>query len=119
MSGPSAIAKPISAKITVTSSNTWLIGWMRPATMPAGRTGSVTSSASAFSRFSSAAAFSTARRAARASVTSSLSALIAAPALLALVGRHFAGAAAVAMEPCGHGAAREAAMERERKEREE
>src|SRR5271163_2700791 len=82
MSGPSAIAKPISAKITVTSSNTWLIGWMRPATMPAGRTGRVTSSASAFSRFSNAAARSRARREARASVTSSLSAFIAAPALL-------------------------------------
>ena len=31
MSGPSATAKPMSAKIAVSSSITWLIGWMRPA----------------------------------------------------------------------------------------
>ncbi len=30
MSGPSAIEKPISAKISVISSATWLTGWMRP-----------------------------------------------------------------------------------------
>ncbi len=30
MSGPSAIEKPISAKIAASSSITWLIGWMRP-----------------------------------------------------------------------------------------
>ena len=30
MSGPSAILKPMSEKIAVISSHTWLIGWMRP-----------------------------------------------------------------------------------------
>ncbi len=43
MSGPSATAKPMSAKIAVSSSITWLIGWMRPASAGASRTGSVTS----------------------------------------------------------------------------
>ena len=46
MSGPSATAKPISAKIAVISSMTWLIGWIRPASMPPSRAGSVTSTAS-------------------------------------------------------------------------
>ena len=32
MSGPSATAKPMSAKIAVISSVTWLIGWIRPRT---------------------------------------------------------------------------------------
>ena len=39
MSGPSATAKPMSAKIAVSSSITWLIGWMRPASAGASRTG--------------------------------------------------------------------------------
>ena len=30
MSGPSATAKPMSAKISTHSSKTWLTGWMRP-----------------------------------------------------------------------------------------
>ena len=58
MSGPSAIAKPMSAKIAVISSITWLIGWMRPVSVGASRTGSVTSTVSAASRASSAAPLS-------------------------------------------------------------
>ena len=57
MSGPSATEKPISAKIATISSITWLIGWMRPVSMPGRRTGSVTSSASRLSCASSAASF--------------------------------------------------------------
>ena len=43
MSGPSAMAKPMSPKISATSSNTWLTGWMRPSCSGPARTGSVTS----------------------------------------------------------------------------
>ena len=71
----------MSAKIAVISSNTWLIGWMRPASIAARRSGRLMSSASRSSRASSASAFSAARRAASASFASSFSALIAAPAL--------------------------------------
>ena len=50
MSGPSAMAKPMSPKISATSSNTWLTGWMRPSCNGPTRTGSVTSAVSAASR---------------------------------------------------------------------
>ena len=50
MSGPSAMAKPMSPKIAAISSMTWLIGWMRPRSAGDWRTGSVTSSFSAASR---------------------------------------------------------------------
>src|SRR6185437_9330976 len=79
MSGPSATAKPISAKMAVISSIAWLIGWMRPVSTPGSGTGRVTSSASRLSCASSAARLSNTRRAARASVTRSFSALMAAP----------------------------------------
>jgi len=75
--GPSATAKPISAKIAVTSSVTWLTGWMVPARR--GRAGSVTSSHSSRSLASSAASASAALRAANAELISSLSALSAGP----------------------------------------
>ena len=42
--GPSATAKPISAKIAMTSSVTWLTGWTVPLRRAAERPGSVTSS---------------------------------------------------------------------------
>ncbi len=54
-SGPSATEKPRSAKIATISSVTWLTGWMRPMSIPLGRTGSVTSTASEARRASSAA----------------------------------------------------------------
>src|SRR6516165_4224803 len=50
MSGPSATANPISAKIAVSSSMTWVIGWTRPISAGASRTGSVTSTLSVLSR---------------------------------------------------------------------
>ena len=68
MSGPSATANPMSAKIVVSSSQTWLSGWMRPASAGASRSGSVTSMVSEASRASSAADFKTSRRAAKAAV---------------------------------------------------
>ena len=71
MSGPSATLKPMSAKIAVISSITWLTGWMRPVSSGEGRSGSVTSTRSASSRVASSASLSTARRAAIASVTRS------------------------------------------------
>src|SRR5262245_13006665 len=43
MSGPSATANPMSAKIAVSSSITWLIGCTRPLSAGVSRTGSVTS----------------------------------------------------------------------------
>jgi hypothetical protein len=46
MSGPSAIEKPMSAKIAVISSTTWLIGWIRPRSAGEGRTGRLTSTLS-------------------------------------------------------------------------
>ena len=36
MSGPSATAKPMAPKIAVSSSTVRLIGWMPPASAPAG-----------------------------------------------------------------------------------
>src|SRR5208283_4475353 len=82
MSGPSAMAKPMSAKITASSSITWLTGWMRPASIPCGRVGKVTSTVSALRRAPRANSFNTARLAARASAIASLSALTAAPCSL-------------------------------------
>ena len=72
----------MSAKIVVSSSNTWLSGWMRPASAGASRSGSVTSMVSDASRASSAADFRTSRRAVSAWVTLSLARLIAAPCVL-------------------------------------
>ena len=80
----------MSAKIAVSSSITWLSGWMRPASAGASRSGSVTSMVSDFSRASSAADFNRSRRAVSAWVTLSLARLIAAPCGLALVRRHLA-----------------------------
>src|SRR5215470_14907619 len=82
MSGPSATAKPMSAKIVVNSSITWLIGWMRPISAGGSRSGNVTSTVSVLSRWSSAADFSASRRAASASVTRSLRPLINGPWVL-------------------------------------
>ena len=79
MSGPSAIEKPMSAKIAVSSSITWLIGWMRPASAGASRTGSVTSTVSLSSCFEMSASLNAARRLAIASVTWSLSPLMSGP----------------------------------------
>ena len=75
--GPSATAKPISAKIAFTSSMTWLTGWMVPCGR--GRPGSVTSSHSPASRASSAASSSDALRARRAVSISSRRAFSALP----------------------------------------
>src|SRR3982075_207531 len=82
MSGPSAIENPISAKMTLTSSNTWLSGWIRPCSAGVSRSGSVTSTVSEDSRASSAADFKMSRRAVSACVTLSLARLIAAPCVL-------------------------------------
>ena len=57
MSGPSATEKPMSAKIAVSSSITWLIGCTRPSSGGLSRTGSVTSTVSVLRRASSAALF--------------------------------------------------------------
>ena len=65
----------MSAKIAVSSSITWLIGWMRPVSAGASRTGRVTSTVSVVSRASSAASFSAARRAASAAVDAVLEAV--------------------------------------------
>src|SRR5258707_11633517 len=72
----------MSAKIVVSSSSTWLSGWIRPASAGVSRTGSVTSRVSEASRASRAADFSTSRRAASAWLTLSLARLIAAPWVL-------------------------------------
>src|SRR6266852_4776138 len=79
MSGPSAIAKPMSAKIAVSWSITWLLGCPRPISAGGSRTGSVTSTVSVLRRRSSAASLSAARRAAIAAVTRSLSPLMSGP----------------------------------------
>ncbi len=79
MSGPSATAKPISAKIAVISSMTWLIGWIRPRTSGASRTGRVTSTRSEASRASRAASASSALRAVTAPCTRSRRPLIRGP----------------------------------------
>ncbi len=75
--GPSATAKPISAKIAVTSSVTWLTGWMVPCGR--GRPGRVTSSHSPLSRSSSAASSSASLRARRLASISSLRRFSSAP----------------------------------------
>src|ERR1043165_5380869 len=97
----------MSAKMVATSSNTWLSGWMRPASAGGSRSGRVTSMVSDFSRASSAADFRTSRRPVRAPGTLSLARVMGAArrqglgdvvlgevdgrALrLALVGRHLA-----------------------------
>src|SRR5712691_1323552 len=82
MSGPSATAKPMSAKIAVSSSTTWLIGWMRPISAADSRTGSVTSTVSVLSRALSVWSFSASRRAAMAAVTRSFSPLMSGPCCL-------------------------------------
>src|SRR5581483_743904 len=82
MSGPSATAKPMAAKIAVSSSVTCVIGCTRPSSAGASRTGRVTSTVSVLSRASSAAVFSASRRAAMAVVMRSLSPLIAGPCAL-------------------------------------
>ncbi len=69
----------MSAKIAVSSSVTWVIGWMRPVSAGAGRTGSVTSTVSVASRASMAASRSSALRALIAAVTRSRRPLIAGP----------------------------------------
>src|ERR1700722_10009788 len=79
MSGPSATANPMSAKIAVSSSTTWLIGWMRPASAGASGNGKVTSMVSAARRCSRAAPLSASRRAAIAAVIRSLRPLISGP----------------------------------------
>ena len=90
MSGPSATAKPMSAKIAVSSSTTWLIGWMRPASAGASGNGKVTSMVSAASRCSSAAPLSASRRAAIDRGDAILEAVDQRAALLALLRRHLA-----------------------------
>src|SRR6476660_3057488 len=75
MSGPSATANPMSAKMAVSSSVTWLMGCTRPASVGASRTGRVTSTVSVLRRVLSAAA-------ANASVTRSFKPLIAGPCAL-------------------------------------
>src|SRR6185437_602212 len=79
MSGPSATAKPMSAKIVVNSSITWLIGCTRPVSAGGSRTGSVTSTVSLLRRASSAAAPNASLRAAIAAVTRSFKPLITGP----------------------------------------
>ncbi len=78
--GPSATAKPMSAKIAVSSSITWLTGWIVP--RGRGRAGSVTSSHSDRSRSSSAASARPDLRARRAASISSFSTFRLAPAAL-------------------------------------
>ena len=90
MSGPSATAKPMSAKIAVSSSTTWLIGWTRPASAGASRTGSVTSTVSVASRASSAAPLKLSRRGVQRGVDAVLEAVDRGPLHLALVRRHAA-----------------------------
>ena len=82
MSGPSATAKPMSPKISATSSNTWLTGWMRPSCSGPSRTGSVTSAFSVARRAVSAPRSSSALRASSASLTRALSPLTAWPKAL-------------------------------------
>ena len=82
MSGPSATAKPMSAKISTTSSNTWLTGWMRPSCSGPRRTGSVTSAFSLARRAESAPRSSSALRPSSASLTRALRPLTACPKAL-------------------------------------
>src|SRR3954469_5199543 len=82
MSGPSATEKPMSAKIAVSSSITWLIGWMSPRVSGPSRTGRLTSMRSAARRCSSAASPSASLRVAIAPWTLSRSPLISGPLAL-------------------------------------
>ena len=76
-SGPSATSKPISAKITASSSITWVIGCSEPC--GSGRTGRVTSTVSEARAASSALASRSALRASRASLRRVLRPLSAGP----------------------------------------
>ena len=76
------MAKPMSAKIAVISSVTWLIGWRRPASTGASRTGNDTSSVSEASRAARASAARASRRPASAAATRSFRRLRAAPLAL-------------------------------------
>ena len=69
----------MSAKIAVSSSITWLIGWMRPRVSGPSRTGRVTSMRSAARRCSSAASASASLRVAIAPWTLSRSPLMSGP----------------------------------------
>ena len=80
----------MSAKIVLTSSNTWLSGWMRPASAGASRSGSVTSMVSEASRASSAADFRMSRRAESAWRDLVLGEIDRGALRLALVRRHLA-----------------------------
>ena len=82
ISGPSAMEKPMSEKIAVISSITWLTGWMRPCAVGAGGSGRVISTRSAARRASSALACSAPLRCSIRSAISFFSPLMAGPALL-------------------------------------
>src|SRR5215471_3148408 len=82
MSGPSAIANPMSAKIAVSSSITWLIGWMRPISAGSSWAGKVTSMASVLSLRSSAALLRASRRVAMACAILSLRPFMSGPCAL-------------------------------------
>src|SRR6516162_2203478 len=100
MSGPSAIAKPMSAKMAVSSSITWLMGWMRPASAGLSGVGRVMSMVSPASRCSRAAPLSASRRAAIAAVTASFRPLISGPLTLRASGDILPSVASSAeMEP--------------------
>ena len=77
ISGPSAISKPIEAKIASIRSSAWLTGWMPP--VPRLRPGKVTSSDCAASWASSWRLASSARRSTSADSIACLAALISAP----------------------------------------
>src|SRR5216684_119854 len=82
MSGPSATANPMSAKIAVSSSFTCVNGCTRPTSAGGSRTGRVTSTVSVLSRASSACALSSSLRAAIAVLTSSFSPWMSGPCCL-------------------------------------
>src|SRR3984893_12540594 len=82
MSGPSATANPMSAKIAVSSSTTWLMGWTRPISVGGSRTGSVMSTVSVLSRCSSASPRNASLRAAIAALSRSLRLLMSGPCSL-------------------------------------
>src|SRR6516164_8354950 len=72
----------MSAKIAVSSSTTWLMGWMRPISAGGSRTGSVTSTVSVLSRCSNASPRSASLRAAIAALSRSLRLLMSGPCSL-------------------------------------
>src|SRR5690606_30953558 len=82
ISGPSAMEKPMSEKMAVISSQTWLTGWMRPAAVGGAGSGRVTSRRSAARRAASASAPSSPERASTAVAISVLRPLMAGPAVL-------------------------------------